>query len=128
MAGDPIGRFNLSAGGVERCVRFVLAKSVPTLLLGGGGYDAQLTAKLWARLTAAALGAPALGGAEIPADDRFFLEYGPTYEFEADDAGGGRAKWTDRNSRQQLQAVGETARAQIAKMREAASLRRSGPV
>ena len=123
MAGDPIGRFNLSAGGVERCVRFVLAKSVPTLLLGGGGYDPQLTAKLWARLTAAALGAPALGGAEVPADDRFFLEYGPTYEFEAD--GGGRAKWTDRNSRQQLQVVEETAKGQIAKMREATTPRRS---
>ena len=26
LAGDPIGRFNLSIGGVERCVRYVLGK------------------------------------------------------------------------------------------------------
>jgi len=116
LAGDPIGRFNLSIGGMERCVRSVLDKSVPTLLLGGGGYNAQLTARLWTTLTAAALRAPALGS-EIPADDQFFLEYGPSYEFEVNSSG--RAKWTDQNSRQHLQRIRETAKEQIGKMGEA---------
>ena len=108
-----------------------LDKSVPTLLLGGGGYNAQLTARLWTTLTAAALRAPALGP-EIPADDQvdikeyqhqliilyvlpgtffalqFFLEYGPSYEFEVNATG--RAKWTDHNSQQHLQRIRETAK------------------
>ena len=108
-----------------------LDKSVPTLLLGGGGYNAQLTARLWTTLTAAALRAPALGP-EIPADDQvdikeyqhqliilyvlpgtffalqFFLEYGPSYEFEVNASG--RAKWTDHNSQQHLQRIRETAK------------------
>ena len=53
----------------KKIFRNCLGKSVPTLLLGGGGYNAQLTARLWTTLTAAALRAPALGP-EIPADDQ----------------------------------------------------------
>ena len=46
-----------------------LDKSVPTLLLGGGGYNNQLTARLWTTLTAVALRAPALGP-DIPTEDQ----------------------------------------------------------
>ena len=46
-----------------------LDKSVPTLLLGGGGYNNQLTARLWTTLTAVALRAPALGP-DIPTEDK----------------------------------------------------------
>jgi len=118
LAGDPIGRFNLSISGIARCVKSVLDKSVPTLLLGGGGYNNQLTARLWTTLTAVALRAPALGP-DIPTEDKFFLEYGPSYEFEANPRE--RAKWTDQNSAQHLQRIRETAKEQISKMREARS-------
>ncbi len=37
-------------------MRQVLSLSLPTVLLGGGGYDSRSAAILWTRLTAAAAG------------------------------------------------------------------------
>ena len=39
LALDPLGGFNLTVDGVGRCVDLILASDVPTLFLGGGGYN-----------------------------------------------------------------------------------------
>ena len=38
LAGDRLGCFNLSAKGHAECVKLMLGYSLPTLVLGGGGY------------------------------------------------------------------------------------------
>lgn len=40
---------------MSHCVRTILSKSLPTLLLGGGGYNVANAARLWTRLTADAV-------------------------------------------------------------------------
>jgi histone deacetylase 8 len=91
LAFDPMGGFNLTLAGVERCVRKVLQASRPTLMLGGGGYVRPNAARLWTRLTALAvsMAEQALESEavafvlpeDIPDEDPFFTEYGPSFEF-----------------------------------------------
>uniref|UniRef100_A0A8C6TQH0 histone deacetylase n=1 Tax=Neogobius melanostomus TaxID=47308 RepID=A0A8C6TQH0_9GOBI len=53
MAGDPMCSFNMTPVGVSKCLRHVLQWELPTLLLGGGGYNLANTARCWTYLTAA---------------------------------------------------------------------------
>ncbi|KAM6909160.1 LOW QUALITY PROTEIN: histone deacetylase 8 [Xenentodon cancila] len=79
MAGDPMCSFNMTPVGVGKCLQYVLQWQLPTLLLGGGGYNLANTARCWTYLTAAVLGKTL--SSEIP-DHEFFTEYGPDYSLE----------------------------------------------
>jgi histone deacetylase 1/2 len=52
LSGDRIGSFNLSMQGHANCVSFVKTFSIPTLVLGGGGYTIRNVARAWAYETA----------------------------------------------------------------------------
>ncbi|XP_061816882.1 histone deacetylase 8 [Nerophis lumbriciformis] len=79
MAGDPMCSFNMTPVGVANCLQYVLQWHLPTLLLGGGGYNLANTARCWTYLTAAVLGKPL--ASDIP-DHEFFTEYVPDYSLE----------------------------------------------
>jgi len=48
LANDRIGCFNLTIKGHGDCVKFVKNFGVPTLVLGGGGYNIRSVARCWA--------------------------------------------------------------------------------
>eukprot|EP00057_Strongylocentrotus_purpuratus_P033372 XP_791175.2 PREDICTED: histone deacetylase 8 [Strongylocentrotus purpuratus] len=79
LSSDPMQSFNLTPLGVGQCVSRVLSWKLPTLLLGGGGYNMANTARCWSYLTGLVLGQKL--PSEIP-DHEFFLEYGPGYQLE----------------------------------------------
>ncbi|XP_067378807.1 histone deacetylase 8 isoform X2 [Channa argus] len=56
MAGDPMCSFNMTPVGVGKCLQHVLQWQLPTLLLGGGGYNLANTARCWTYLTSVLLG------------------------------------------------------------------------
>ena len=56
LSGDKLGCFNLSIKGHGKCVEYVKAKGVPTLLLGGGGYTLRNVPRCWTYETSLALG------------------------------------------------------------------------
>lgn len=64
LTSDPHHIFNLSASlsegagsssGYVEALRLILSWKLPTLVLGGGGYHFEDTARLWVMLTAVAL-------------------------------------------------------------------------
>ncbi|XP_073414888.1 histone deacetylase 8 [Dendrobates tinctorius] len=79
IAGDPMCSFNMTPEGIGKCLKYVLQWQLPTLVLGGGGYNLPNTARCWTYLTAVILGRTL--SSEIP-DHEFFTEYGPDYVLE----------------------------------------------
>ncbi|XP_068104145.1 histone deacetylase 8 isoform X2 [Hyperolius riggenbachi] len=79
IAGDPMCSFNMTPKGMGKCLKYVLQWQLPTLILGGGGYNLPNTARCWTYLTAVILGR--ILSSEIP-DHEFFTEYGPDYVLE----------------------------------------------
>mmetsp|Transcript_22236 Transcript_22236/g.68625 ORF Transcript_22236/g.68625 Transcript_22236/m.68625 type:complete len:452 (-) Transcript_22236:25-1380(-) len=77
LAGDRLGRFNLSIKGHGELVKFVRGFDLPTLVLGGGGYTIRNVARCWAYETSLLLGEEL--AEEIPYND-FFEHYGPDYK------------------------------------------------
>lgn len=76
LVGDPIGTFSLTPQGLSQCVRSVLLWGLPTLLLGGGGYNFANTARFWTLCTALAVGETL--PVDIP-EHAGFENYGPDY-------------------------------------------------
>ncbi|XP_026864543.1 histone deacetylase 8 isoform X2 [Electrophorus electricus] len=97
MAGDPMCSFNMTPVGVSKCLCHVLEWELPTLLLGGGGYNLANTARCWTFLTGTVLEQTL--SSEIP-DHEFFTEYGPDYSLEISPS-----CRPDRNESQQLERV-----------------------
>lgn len=79
IADDPMQSFNLTPAAVAKCLRHVLDWSLPTLVVGGGGYNLANSARSWAYLTASVLDHKL--PAEIP-EHEYFLEYGPGYQLD----------------------------------------------
>ncbi len=52
LAKDRLGCFNLTIKGHGRCVSFVKGFGIPTLVLGGGGYNIRSVARCWVYETA----------------------------------------------------------------------------
>ncbi|KXJ23746.1 histone deacetylase 8 [Exaiptasia diaphana] len=77
LAGDPMASFNLTQFGVGHCVKNLLSWNLPTMILGGGGYNLVNTARCWTYLTGLILG-KALPN-DIPEHENF-LSYGPSYQ------------------------------------------------
>jgi len=91
---DPMGGFNMTPHGLANCVRLIASARLPTLYLGGGGYNIMNTSRCWAYLTSVILNQKI--PTEIP-DHKYFLEYGPDYEVEI--TAGLRS---DRNTQQEI--------------------------
>lgn len=69
LSGDRLGAFNLSMRGHANCVRFVKSFSLPTLVLGGGGYTMRNVARTWAFETGQLVGSEL--GPQLPYNDYF---------------------------------------------------------
>ncbi|CAF0915018.1 unnamed protein product [Brachionus calyciflorus] len=80
LIGDPIDSlnpFNLTLEGYSNCVRQILSTKIPTIFLGGGGYNFANSAKLWCKLTSVIVGQELNN--DIP-EHEYFLKYAPDYE------------------------------------------------
>jgi histone deacetylase 8 len=78
---DPLGGLNVGIDQVGRCVELVRSFGLPTLCLGGGGYNPSKTACCWAYLTSVLVNVP------IPIDipeHNLWLEYAPSFELTDD--------------------------------------------
>jgi histone deacetylase 1/2 len=75
IAGDLIGNLRVSTHAHAECVNDVIHLGLPTVLLGGGGYNVLHTAKCWAVHTALATGVYRQLPHTIPRSDRFYKEY-----------------------------------------------------
>ncbi|KAF2904534.1 hypothetical protein ILUMI_01635 [Ignelater luminosus] len=81
--GDPIGKFNVTPEGLQICVQQILDFKLPTLFLGGGGYNFANTARYWTILTSIILQTKLNN--DIPDDSKYFTKYEPTYELQIDE-------------------------------------------
>lgn len=77
LSGDRMNSFNLTLQSYESCINKLLMFDIPIAFLGGGGYNAVNTAKLWTFITGIILGKTL--DTNIP-DHDLFLHYGPSYE------------------------------------------------
>lgn len=77
--GDPVNSFNLTPKGLAHCVKKVLSWKLPTMFLGGGGYNLPNVARCWAYLTSIILQQEIKSS--IP-EHKNFLEYGPDFELD----------------------------------------------
>jgi hypothetical protein len=94
---DPYKEWNLTPVGFNRCVNLLLEQHLPTLLLGGGGYNHTHAAKHWAQLTSLSIWHSIKATAtnvypdtfeswlqqeqlrDVPEQDEHWAEYGPDY-------------------------------------------------
>jgi len=103
LAGDRLGRFNLSSTGHAAAVTHMARYGRPTLVLGGGGYKISNVARCWAGETGALLGAPM--AEQLPANE-YTDFYGPDYQLAVpvrererrDGGGGGRCALDSHSS------------------------------
>jgi histone deacetylase 8 len=77
VSGDPVGKGNLSEKGLGQCITKVLDLQLPTLFLGGGGYNKANSAKCWTYLTSLITGVSI--SYDIP-DHNNFLLFGPDFD------------------------------------------------
>lgn len=77
LALDKIGPFNLTIRGHGDCVRFVRSLGVPTLVLGGGGYNIPSVARCWSYETGVLLGEDLDN--TIPFND-YWAYFAPSYK------------------------------------------------
>lgn len=68
---DKLGGLNLSMRGHANCIEFVKRLSVPTLVLGGGGYTIRNVARTWAYETGVLVGTD-LQPSDLPVNDEYY--------------------------------------------------------
>lgn len=79
IVGDPLGNTNLTPIDLGKCIETTLNWTIPTIFLGGGGYNTPNTARYWTYLTSVICRTTI--GDDIPDDHNdYFLMYGPGYE------------------------------------------------
>lgn len=89
LTGDPLGGFNLTPIGMEKCIKLILQSAGirPCLFLGGGGYNRPNVARYWAKITSSIIAdahnSSDLLSEDIPENDYFSL-YGPSFELGID--------------------------------------------
>ncbi|KAJ9086498.1 Histone deacetylase 8 [Entomophthora muscae] len=87
LAGDRHREWNLSISGFSYCISQILSWDLPTLILGGGGYNHPNTARCYAQLTSIVLDSPLMDFTSeaplvnIPEHD-YFCEYLPDYTLQ----------------------------------------------
>ncbi|KAJ2026667.1 Histone deacetylase 8, partial [Coemansia sp. S610] len=84
LAGDPHKIFNLTAQALADAVQAVLAWKLPTLLLGGGGYNSANAARCWTRLTAVAAGEQDIAASEDIPEHAYLNDYAPAFDMATD--------------------------------------------
>lgn len=99
--GDPACAFNLTPRGIGQCVEKVLAWNLPTLFLGGGGYNLPNTARCWTYLTSIIVGLKI--PTSIPDSSEDLMCYSP--DFELDILPGNRS---DQNTAEDMKRLAET--------------------
>ena len=77
VSGDRLGRFNLTVKGHGDCVKFVKSFGLPTLVLGGGGYNIRNVARTWCYETSVIVDSPISNN--IPYNE-YFQYYGPEFK------------------------------------------------
>ncbi|XP_050307960.1 histone deacetylase 8-like [Anthonomus grandis grandis] len=97
---DPIGESNLTLNGIGTCIKTILGCDIPTLFLGGGGYNLPNTARLWTYLTSLIVNQELEN--DIPDSSKYFCEYGPSFELHIAE---GRKK--DHNTTQHINSMVE---------------------
>jgi histone deacetylase 8 len=81
LYGDPIDSqdpFNLTVDGFCKCVKLIIDTKIPTIFLGGGGYNFANSSRLWCKIAGMLTQNQQLKN-DIPEHDQF-LHYGPDYE------------------------------------------------
>ncbi|KAF8520760.1 histone deacetylase complex, catalytic component RPD3, partial [Hysterangium stoloniferum] len=81
LAGDKLGRFNISMEGHAMCVQHLRKSDIPLMLLGGGGYTMKNVARAWTYETACALGIEHTIDKNLPWHE-YFEWFGPRYRLE----------------------------------------------
>ncbi|KIJ57235.1 hypothetical protein M422DRAFT_57600 [Sphaerobolus stellatus SS14] len=81
LAGDKLGRFNVTMEGHASCVQHLKKTGIPLILLGGGGYTMRNVARTWTYETACALGIEDTIDKCLPWHD-YFEWFGPRYRLE----------------------------------------------
>ncbi|KAF5302302.1 hypothetical protein FQA39_LY10341 [Lamprigera yunnana] len=81
--GDPIGEINVTPKVMGICISEILKCNLPTLFLGGGGYNIANTSRYWTYLTSLILKKSI--DDDIPDSSEYFTEYKPTYELHIDE-------------------------------------------
>ncbi len=82
LYGDPIdckSPFNLTITGYCECIKLIIDKKIPSIFLGGGGYNFANTSRLWCSIVGI-LTKKKLAK-DIPEHENF-LNYGPEYELQ----------------------------------------------
>ncbi|KAK7793565.1 hypothetical protein R5R35_000401 [Gryllus longicercus] len=97
LSGDPTNAFNLTLQGFAKCVKTILSWNLPTMFLGGGGYNHPNVARCWTYLTSLIVEQEIKSS--IP-DHEYFMDYGP--DFELDILPGCRK---DNNSKESLDSI-----------------------
>lgn len=80
LTGDPIDLadpFNLTLDGYTKCIQSIMNTQLPTVFLGGGGYNFANSSRLWCQLTGLIAGEKLQN--DIP-EHEMFLKYAPDYE------------------------------------------------
>ena len=84
LQNDPKSKFNLTSDGYVEFVRILLDTfDVPTVILGGGGYNPTQTARTWCKVVAMCCNDYLLDN-DIPNHDAL-VEYGPDYVLNFDE-------------------------------------------
>ncbi|VVC34439.1 Histone deacetylase superfamily,Histone deacetylase,Histone deacetylase domain [Cinara cedri] len=78
LVGDTIGGFNLTPKAHAECIKNVMKWELPTLFVGGGGYNESNAARCWTLLTAIITGQDNTLFTDIP-DNEYFSVYGPDF-------------------------------------------------
>ena len=108
LNGDPMRSFNLTPVAFEKCLKLVLSWDLPTLILGGGGYNEANTARCWTQITAS------IANASLPDDipeHNFFPLYGPDFNFKIE-----KSYKKDMNTKEFLNQVIESVTANLDKL------------
>ncbi|XP_055314156.1 histone deacetylase 8-like [Sitodiplosis mosellana] len=79
IVSDPLGGTNLLPEDLAICVERILSWDLPTIFLGGGGYNFQNAARYWTTLTSIICKTREPLDNDLP-DNEYFLRYGPGYE------------------------------------------------
>ena len=72
LATDPLGGFSLTPRAIARCISKIIKLLLPTLILGGGGYNLANASRFWTYLTGLIV-----QGSELPTD---IPEFDPFFE------------------------------------------------
>ncbi|GAA5820687.1 hypothetical protein JCM11251_003112 [Rhodosporidiobolus azoricus] len=116
LAGDPCKEWNISLSALGSCVSLALSWDLPTLLLGGGGYNHPNAARAWAYLTSIALERPLLLDSLIPSSlpPEEFALFAPSFSLDVPSFDSMR----DKNTEQTLGRVEEAFEGYVAGLSE----------